>query len=125
MHSRSNTANRHLTTGKIVLATPGRAKLGVFRFLTLVVLSALLGAGGLYYLSQDTSLLPFDARIAALEQELAQTRAELQSANMDLEISLVTRTELERQISVLNEQHKQVREELEFVRSATGQGQGR
>ncbi|MDX5362531.1 MAG: hypothetical protein LPJ91_00035 [Pseudazoarcus pumilus] len=125
MHSRSNTANRHLTTGKIVLATPGRGKVGVFRFLTIFVCSALIGAAALYYASQETSLLQFDARIADLEEELAQARAELQSVRMDLEISLVTRTELERQLAVLNEQHKQAREELEFVRSATSQGQGR
>lgn len=124
MHSRSNTANRHLTTGKIVLASPGQGRVGVFRFLKIFIFSAMLSAAGLYYLAKETSLLQFDARLAEVEEELAQTRAELQSARMDLEISLVTRTELERQIAVLNEQHKQVREELEFVRSATGQ-QGR
>lgn len=124
MHSRSNTANRHLTTGQIVLATPGQGKVGVVRFLKIFVFSALIGAGMLYYLSQHTSLLPFDAHIAAVEQELERTREALQSAQTDLEISIVTRTELERQLAVLNEQHKQVREELEFVRSASGQGQG-
>jgi uncharacterized small protein (DUF1192 family) len=124
MHSRSNTANRHLTTGKIVLATPGQGRLGVLRFLKIALLSALFGAGVLYYLAEETSVLQLDARLAAVEEELARTRAELQSARMDLEISLVTRTELERQIAVLNEQHKQAREELEFVRSATG-NQGR
>lgn len=125
MHSRSNTENRHLTTGKVVLATPGQGKVGVVRFLKIFVFAALIGAGGLYYVSQHTSLLPFDTRITEIEQELERTREALQSAQMDLEISLVTRTELERQLAVLNEQHKQVREELEFVRSASGQGQGR
>lgn len=125
MHSRSNTANRHLTTGKVVLATPGQSKIGVFRFLRIFVFSALIGAAGLYYLAQNTTVLQFDSRIAEVEEELARVRAELQSARMDLEISLVTRTELERQLAVLNEQHKQMREELEFVRSATGQGQDR
>ena|SRR5690554_6758683 len=125
MHSRSNTANRHLTTDKVILVTPGQGKVGVCRFITIFVLSALFGAGALYYLAENTSVLQFDSRIAEVERELAHTRAELQSTRMDLEISLVTRTELERQFAVLNEQHKQVREELEFVRSATGQGQGR
>jgi septal ring factor EnvC (AmiA/AmiB activator) len=125
MHSRSNTANRHLSTGKIVLATPGRGRGRVFRFLSISVFSALIGAAGVYYLVQDTSVMGFHSRIAEIEQELERTREDLQSARMDLEISLVTRAELERQLAVLNEQHKQVREELEFVRSATGQGQGR
>jgi chromosome segregation ATPase len=48
-------------------------------------------------------------------------RDELQRAGLDLEIAAVTRIELERQIVVLNEQLKQVQEELEFIKTAGGE----
>lgn len=59
-----------------------------------------------------------------LQEELAGTQADLERALLDLELASVTRSELERQLIVLTEQHKQVREELEFVRSATGRSRG-
>lgn len=59
-----------------------------------------------------------------LQAELQGTRAELERALLDLEIASVTRSEIERQLIVLTEQHKQVREELEFVRSASVRTRG-
>lgn len=120
MRSRSNTANRHLTTGRIVLSTPGYARFKASGILTLFLVSAVIGAAALYYAARGTALLNFDQRMAEMQEELAQTRAELEAARMDLEISLVARAEMERRLSALNEQSKQLREELEFVRSAGG-----
>lgn len=48
----------------------------------------------------------------------AEIQATLEQAWIDIEISAGTRIELERQITALNDQLKQVTEELEFVKAA-------
>lgn len=92
------------------------------RIIVIAVISAIAGAFALQYLTQQMSqmrLAGLSEEIQALETELEGTRKELERALLDLEIAAVTRAELERQLVVLTEQHKQVREELEFVKSAT------
>lgn len=53
-----------------------------------------------------------------LEATLRETEGTVERLLLDLEIAAVTQLELERQITLLNEQLKQVREELEYVKSA-------
>lgn len=118
MHSRSNTANRHLTSEPVVLTSPGQSRVGFLKLFLLFVFSALFGAATLYFVALGAPDIQFDGRAAVLEDELARVQSELETTRMDLEISAVARAELERQLAALTEQHKQVREELEFVRSA-------
>jgi len=120
MRSRSNTANRHLTTGKIVLTTPGYVRCRASAVLLLFVVSAGFGAAALYYAAKETALLDFDQRLTSAQADLGRARAELEAARMDLEISHAARAELERRLAALNEQNVQLREELEFFRSAGG-----
>ncbi|MBW7861064.1 MAG: hypothetical protein KJZ96_13130 [Rhodocyclaceae bacterium] len=47
-----------------------------------------------------------------------ELRDALERASLDLEIGAVTRSELERQIVVLNEQLKAIKQELEFAKAA-------
>lgn len=71
-----------------------------------------------------------DERVAALEREMAvlearndDLRSSLERAMLDLEIASVTRAELERQLVVMTERHRAVQEELEFLKSAGGEGE--
>ena len=118
MHSRPNTANRHLTQDPVILTSPIRSKPAFFKVLLLFMLAALFGAAMLYYVILRAPEIRLDSRVTALQEELEQTRAELETTRMDLEISTVAHEELERQLAVLTEQHKVVREELEFIKSA-------
>lgn len=101
-----------------MLASREPAGSGLLRGLVFFIISALIGAAALFFGAQRLSLSLLDDRFASIEAELVQTREALDSARMDLEISLGARAELERQLAALNEQHKQTREELEFMRSA-------
>lgn len=118
MHSRPNTANRHLTQDPVILTSQSRSKAGLFKILLLFILAALFGAAVLYYVILRAPEIRLDSRVTALQEELAHTRAELETTRMDLEISTVAHEELERQLAVLTERHKVVREELEFIKSA-------
>lgn len=103
------------------------------------VSAAGVGAAGAWYL--DNHFIPIEryehlaaeTRGLALDNQQLRERVresgetaqglrdELQRAGLDLEIAAVTRMELERQIVVLNEQLKQVQEELEFIKTAGGE----
>ena len=70
-----------------------------------------------------------DERVAVLERDNAALEAHneelgesLERAMLELEIASVTRAEIERQLVVMTELHKQVRAELEFLKSAAGEG---
>lgn len=121
MPSRQNSISRGLTSGPVTLTTAQSARKVVRRIIMIVVVAAVAGAFALQYMTQQMSqmhLTELGVEIRTLETELEGTRKELERALLDLEIASVTRAELERQLVVLTEQHKQVREELEFVKSA-------
>lgn len=94
-----------------------------------VILLAGAVAVGVIYIEQ---LIRADTRIEALVLEKRQLEGEKRALEtaliesgdkverllLDLEISAVTQSELERQITVLNENLKQVKDELEYVKSA-------
>jgi hypothetical protein len=127
MSSRKRSLGRALAGGNITLTTEQSARRARRWLLILLILSAVVGAVILQISMQRMS----DVRIAmlvenneALQEELQGTQADLERALLDLELSTVTRTELERQLIVLTEQHKQLREEFEFVKTAAGRPRG-
>lgn len=93
----------------------------VFSLLVIVVASGALFLQARYF--------P-DERVAALEREQAvlearndDLRQSLERAMLDLEIASVTRAELERQLVVMTERYRAAQEELEFLKSAGGEGE--
>lgn len=127
MPSRQKSISRGLTSGPVTLTTAQSAKKVVRRIIVIVMIAAIAGAFALQYFTQQMSQMRLNGlseEIQALETELEGTRKELERALLDLEIAAVTRAELERQLVVLTEQHKQVREELEFVKSAAVRTRG-
>lgn len=128
-----------LSRGTVVLKSAHPPRSRVLAVLFAAVALAAVGGGGAWYL--DNHYIPFEryeqlaAQSRGLELDNRQLRErvresgetaqglrdELQRAGLDLEIAAVTRMELERQIVVLNEQLKQVQEELEFIKTAGGE----
>lgn len=128
-----------LSRGTVVLKSVRPARSRVLAVLFAAVATAAAGAGGVWYL--DSHYVPIErheqlaAQSRGLELDNRQLRERvresgetaqelrdaLQRAGLDLEIAAVTRMELERQIVVLNEQLKQVQEELEFIKTAGGE----
>ena len=128
MFSRRRSASRELAGGSIVLASEGRFRKFVFWVVLFVML---LVAGGLGFRYFEQKYLP-DLRVEALENEnealradVAELREALERAMLDLEIASVTRSELERQLIVLNDSYNQVKKDLEFVKSAGGESGSR
>lgn len=127
MASRKNPLSRALSAGRITLTTEHALRRSRRRQMVCLLIAAGVGAVLLQFAIQRmsdmrASMLSEENR--TLQEELAGTQADLERALLDLELASVTRSELERQLIVLTEQHKQVREELEFVRSATGRSRG-
>jgi len=121
MLARRRSGSRDLASRDFVLTSKGKTGR-----LALLVFGAILLTGvvvaGVLYLNQHMAA---DARIERLEVENQQLAATVQKLNeslensmLELEIGAVTQLELERQIGTLNEQLKQTREELEFIKSA-------
>lgn len=120
--------NRELTACDLVLTAQSRRGPAVLFWGFVIVLAGAVAVGVIYI----EQLIRADARVEALELEKRQLGAEnlrleasLQESGgtverllLDLEIAAVTQLELERQITVLNEQLKQVKEELEYVKNA-------
>lgn len=129
MASRRNSIGRHLTAGPVRLTTEEFSRSFRRRCVVLALLLALGGAVGLYLAFSHFSHLSFasepDSQLEQLQGELEGMRLSLERALLDLDIAGVTQSELERQLAVLTEQHKQVREELEFYKAAGGQPKGK
>ncbi len=120
--------NRELTASDLVLTASSRRGPAMLFWGFVIVLAGAVAVGVIYI----EQLIRADARVEALELEKRQLGAEnlrleasLQESGgtverllLDLEIAAVTQLELERQITVLNEQLKQVKEELEYVKNA-------
>lgn len=116
MFFRRRTDNRGLTSSTVSL-TSGQAhkRTAVVSVLALVVLGVF--AAGFVYVQE--SLKPA-LEFAPMQEENRQLREELSKAQFEVEVERATRSELERQVGSLNEQLKQVSEELAFMKSAGG-----
>lgn len=120
--------SRELTGDQLVLTTRRTSVRAIFWLLFVALLGGSIYIGG-RYIEHQWEVEAREARFAAekmllgeenarLAHELVEMEAALERASLDLEIGAVTQQELERQIVVLNEQLKQTREELEFLRNA-------
>ncbi len=121
--------SRELTANDIVLTAASSRRGAALLFWGFVILLAGAVAVGVIYIEE---LIRADERVDALvlekraleagsrelEATLRETEGTVERLLLDLEIAAVTQLELERQITVLNEQLKQVREELEYVKRA-------
>ena len=119
---------RELVTSDIVLTASSRRSVIIMFWVFVILLTSAVAIGVIYV----ERLIDADQRVERLHEEkrsveaekqglqasLRETELTLERAVLDLEIAAVTQLELERQISVLNENLKQVKEELEYVRSA-------
>lgn len=125
MAFRRRSAGRELADGSFFLASRQRSrKRALWLFAAIVVLVFAAGAFRHY----EREYFP-NLQVERLEREneqlradLADLRGSLERAMLDLEIASVTRSELERQLTVVNENHKQVKEELDFIKSAGEEG---
>lgn len=136
MFLRRRARSRDLSGRAVVLKPVRSTRATLVRVVVALAVLGGVGAAGAWYL--DNHFVPvgefeqLSADLRGLEQDNQQLRErlresgeasqelrdELQRAGLDLEIAAVTRMELERQIVVLNEQLKQVQEELEFIKTA-------
>lgn len=124
-HKRS--LSHALSAGRIKLTTEHTVRRSRRRWMLLLLIAAVVGAAIFQLTMQrlaDVRIAMLVERNQALHDELEGTQADLERALLDLELSSVTRAELERQLIVLTEQHKQLREELEFVKSAAVRPRG-
>jgi hypothetical protein len=121
MFFRRRTDNRGLTSSTVSLTSGQEHKrTAAISVLALVVLGV-FAAGFIYiqgYLEPPPELAP-------LQNENRQLREALSKAQFEVEVERATRNELERQVGNLNEQLKQVSEELAFMKSAGGRRSGR
>lgn len=116
MDSRLRQTNSRLTSGTLVLGVEKRSTLRPLLFLLCLMI---LGGAGFYaYTNKETFSVFLQA--PQLLQENRALRDELEQARLNQEIEVSTRQELERQITTLNEQLKEDKAELEFLRSASG-----
>jgi hypothetical protein len=116
---------RDLTGRELVLASKRGPWAFVLPVSAVIVVLALAVLGVIYAEQRLTDDPRFDALMS--EKQVLEERADglsrkLERAMLDLEIGAVTQSELERQIAVLNEQLKQLKEELEFLKSAGESG---
>lgn len=106
--------NHDLTRNEYVLtAGRGYGRVGVVLAGVIVVLALLVVT--VRFL--ENHLAP-ESYLSDVRAENRQLRKELAKVNLDLEIERATRGELERQVASLNEQLRQVGEELAFLKSA-------
>lgn len=118
MSSRHRHINSGLANDKLVLAVEKRSALKPLLWL---LLCTALGAAAFYaYHNQDT--LNVFLRAPQLLQENKVLRDALEQARLNQEIEVITRQELERRITSLNDQLKEEQAELEFLRSASQNG---
>lgn len=118
-------SGRDLTGRELVLASRRGPWAFVLPVSAVIVVLALAVLGVIYAEQRLTADPRFDALMSeklALEETADSLSRKLERAMLDLEIGAVTQSELERQIAVLNEQLKQLEEELEFLKSAGESG---
>ncbi len=137
MAFRRSSASRNLSSGPLVLTSARRSGRLVVFSLLLVAFVAAVVLGMKYYEfdfafgqaertavpeHEETAVPDLVVRLEdenrELQVRLANLTESLERAQLDLQIAAVTQEELERQIVVLNEHLRQVKEELEFVKSA-------
>ncbi|WP_169260697.1 hypothetical protein [Aromatoleum diolicum] len=90
--------------------------------LLLVLGGVVLAVVGFRYFENHLAPASFLSDVRA---ENHQLRDALAKSRFDFEVELATRGELERQVVTLNEQLKQVREELAFLKSAGARAPGK
>lgn len=118
-------SGRDLTGRELVLASRRGPWAFVLPVSAVIVVLALAVLGVIYAEQRLTADPRIDALMSeklALEETVDSLSRKLERAMLDLEIGAVTQSELERQIAVLNEQLKQLEEELEFLKSAGESG---
>jgi len=116
MASRVRYDNRELTATSLLL-TPDptyrhKRLLRLWGSLILLIAVAALGV------RQFEDRIAPESYLSRMRQENGELRDALNKARFDLEVELATRGELERQVGGLNDELKQVREELAFLKSA-------
>ena len=117
MPSRRRYSNRHLTQDSYVLTSDPTygLKRVVFLWGLVVIVLVMLGLGVRYLEDRLAS----ESSVSAMRQQNRELQEALSKARFDLEVELATRGELERQVVSLNDELKQVREELVFIKSAS------
>ncbi len=121
MFSRLGRAGSDLAGAELVLTSKRSPWAFVGPVAAIIALIALLVVGVIYIEQRtavDLMIEQLEFEKAALEQRNRELEQTAERALLDLEISAVTQLELERQLVVLNEQLKQLKEELEFVKNA-------
>lgn len=116
---------RDLTGRELVLASRRGPWVFVFPVSAVIVVLALAVLGVIYAdqrLSADPRVDALMSEKQGLQERVDRLSQKLERAMLDLEIGAVTQSELERQIVVLNERLKQLKEELEFLKSAGESG---
>ncbi|NMF87626.1 hypothetical protein [Aromatoleum petrolei] len=108
--------NHELTRNEYALTSANRG-VGRMAFVlgaTLVV-AVLVAVAGLRFFENNLAPASYLSDVRAENIEL---RKELAKVRLELDVELATRGELERQVAALNEQLKQVGDELAFLKSA-------
>lgn len=121
MPSRRRSPNHDLTRNAYVL-TSGRGYSKLVLAALLVLAGSVLLLAGVRYFENHLAPASFLSDVRAENHEL---RKALAKTRFELEVELATRSELERQVASLNEQLKQVREELAFLKSAGARAPGK
>lgn len=133
MASRRHSIGRKLTAGPVCLTMEDASRRSARRVLFWVLALVIVVAVALYFVvpriadaleSQPSPTPESESELLSLQAELEDTRRSLERALLDLDIAGVTQAELERQLGVLTEQHKEVRSELEFYKSAGSRSRG-
>lgn len=114
--------NHDLTRKAYVLRPSGRAYQTLLLTVLLVLLGLVLTVVGFRYFENHLAPASFLSDVRAENQQL---RVALTKARFDLDVEVATREELERQLASLNEQLKQAREELAFLKSAGARAPGK
>lgn len=117
MPSRRRYSNRNLTQDSYILTsdpTYGLKRI-VFLWGLVIVVVVMLGLGVRYFEDRLAS----ESSLSAMREHNRELQEALSKARFDLEVELATRGELERQVISLNDELKQIREELAFIKSAT------
>ncbi|THF67107.1 hypothetical protein E6C76_01595 [Pseudothauera nasutitermitis] len=109
----SRFSTRQLTATRFHLTSDRRVRNAIVVLLVIGVLGA-IGAATVHYF--EARLAPA-IRVAELEEENRQLRAEADSVRMELEMERATRAELKRQVTQLNEQVSQLNHQLGFFNS--------
>ena len=105
--------HRQLTRDLYVVASP-RSHRRKLLFASTIPVLLLVSVAGFGYLQEHAPA----AFLTDAQVEARELRSTLNKVRLELDVELATRSELERQMTSLNEVLKQTREELAFVKSA-------